>query len=243
MLDKIILNVPYGDRLQAKQLGAKWDPQQKVWFVPPGKNQTAFEHWLPKPSNKPELVLKSIGLLRNIVACWSCKGYCTVNALYSKDLIIKPYVETKRKKRKKKIKLSSIEAPEAVAGETDTAESEKFEQKTGFFILSEISEIPDSLLEFLIIRCPNYRLGKVNSNGQRLYRNHCDHCSIGLSDARLHKKDKGFNPTKLASVQSMQMIDLNFFSDIKLKADCIDYTENKFYCDNVIAQDYLMDFI
>lgn len=235
MLDKIILNVPYSERVQAKQLGAKWDAQQKVWYVPPGKSQTAFEHWLPEPANNPELVLSSIGLLRNIVACWSCKGICTVHALYSRDLTIRPFVAVKKNKKSKLSKVTTAE--------TNLDIPESVDNRSGFFILSEISEIPDSLLEFLIIRCPNYRLGKVNANGQRFYRNHCDHCAIGLSDTRLHKKDKGFNPTKLASVKSMQMIDLNFFSDLKLKSDYIDYTLNKLYSDNIIAQDYLMDFI
>merc|ERR1712032_703491 len=39
------LEVPFKEKDVAKGLGAKWDPQCKKWFVPPGANVVAFAKW------------------------------------------------------------------------------------------------------------------------------------------------------------------------------------------------------
>lgn len=39
------LNVPYSEKDQAKGLGARWDPDQKKWYVPEGKNLEPFNRW------------------------------------------------------------------------------------------------------------------------------------------------------------------------------------------------------
>ncbi len=207
MLDKKILNVAFKDKDQVKQLGAKWDPQQKVWYIPPGKEPSLFDAWLLKPSEKPELTISSIGIVRNIIACWSCKGYCTVCAIYARTI------------------------------------REKEQEKNGFFMLSEIAVIPDSLIDFLSLRCNNYKLGKVGESGEKFYRNHCDHCFIGFSDLRLHKKGVCFNPKAVNQCKSMQFIDLLFFDDLKVKADYVDYTEHDLLLNSVKQADYLNDFI
>lgn len=44
----IKLNVPYAEKDQARQLGARWDAALKTWYAPPGAMLTALERWLPK---------------------------------------------------------------------------------------------------------------------------------------------------------------------------------------------------
>jgi hypothetical protein len=218
MLTKIILNVPFKDKDQVKQLGAKWDPQLKVWYIPHGLNPKAFNNWLPKLSKQPTLILNSISLLRNIITCWSCKGYCTVYALCARNLQI-------------------LESNEKIP------DAQVSKMQEGFYVLLEISHIVDELSDFLSKRCQNFRYGKVNEQGFRFYRNHCEHCAIGFSDTRLHKKAGGFNPVKLSALQSMQCIELQFFSDIEVKSDYIDYSEHKLYTESLVISDYLLDFV
>lgn len=43
----ILLNVPYAEKDQARQLGAHWDAGVKKWYVPAGTLATPFERWLP----------------------------------------------------------------------------------------------------------------------------------------------------------------------------------------------------
>jgi hypothetical protein len=42
------LNVPYAEKDQARELGARWNPSRKRWYVPNGVALEAFERWLPK---------------------------------------------------------------------------------------------------------------------------------------------------------------------------------------------------
>lgn len=41
------LSVPFRDKDAAKALGARWDPLQRMWFVPAGRELAPFAAWLP----------------------------------------------------------------------------------------------------------------------------------------------------------------------------------------------------
>ncbi len=41
-----ILDVPFAEKEEAKQLGAQWDPDLRKWFVPQGDDVAPFEKWL-----------------------------------------------------------------------------------------------------------------------------------------------------------------------------------------------------
>ena len=40
-----LLKVPYAEKEEAKQLGARWDPKRKKWYVPAGVDAAPFERW------------------------------------------------------------------------------------------------------------------------------------------------------------------------------------------------------
>lgn len=42
---KTYLNVPYAQKDAAKALGARWDPINKKWYVPIGKDISPFAQW------------------------------------------------------------------------------------------------------------------------------------------------------------------------------------------------------
>ncbi|MBR4736332.1 MAG: DUF1738 domain-containing protein, partial [Rhodocyclaceae bacterium] len=44
--ERIWLDVPWTDKDEAKRLGAKWDGQEKAWYVPAGVDPKPFEKWL-----------------------------------------------------------------------------------------------------------------------------------------------------------------------------------------------------
>jgi antirestriction protein ArdC/phage/plasmid primase-like uncharacterized protein len=70
--EKTYLAVPYEQREEAKQAGAKWDRQEKLWFAPEGTDMTGLARWVPEkepapaPGMPPEQefaeVLKEAGL-------------------------------------------------------------------------------------------------------------------------------------------------------------------------------------
>ena len=45
--ERTYLAVPYAEKDEAKQLGAKWDRAEKAWYVPAGVGLEAFTPWLP----------------------------------------------------------------------------------------------------------------------------------------------------------------------------------------------------
>lgn len=46
---RINLNVPFPEKEEAKGLGAKWDKNQKTWYVPANVDPSAFQKWLEAP--------------------------------------------------------------------------------------------------------------------------------------------------------------------------------------------------
>jgi hypothetical protein len=42
----IPLNVPFKEKDEAKSHGARWNPDDKHWYVPVGVDATPFEKWL-----------------------------------------------------------------------------------------------------------------------------------------------------------------------------------------------------
>ena len=47
---KTYLNVPYAEKDAAKALGARWDPTNKKWYVPAGKDLALFSQWAIDPT-------------------------------------------------------------------------------------------------------------------------------------------------------------------------------------------------
>ncbi|MBH9553953.1 exodeoxyribonuclease VII large subunit [Inhella gelatinilytica] len=45
-MTKTYLTTEYKDREQVKNLGARWDPEARRWFVPPGRDVALFTQWL-----------------------------------------------------------------------------------------------------------------------------------------------------------------------------------------------------
>lgn len=47
----INLKVPFNEKDQAKSLGARWNAEAKVWYVPQGVDAAPFEKWLSSVPN------------------------------------------------------------------------------------------------------------------------------------------------------------------------------------------------
>ena len=48
----IILKVPYAEKDEAKALGARWNKERKIWYVPDGADGAPFKRWIA-PGNAP----------------------------------------------------------------------------------------------------------------------------------------------------------------------------------------------
>ena len=47
----INLKVPFNEKDQAKSLGARWNAEAKLWYVPQGVEAAPFEKWVTSASN------------------------------------------------------------------------------------------------------------------------------------------------------------------------------------------------
>ena len=47
----INLKVPFNEKDEAKSLGARWNAEAKLWYVPQGVDATPFEKWLSSAPN------------------------------------------------------------------------------------------------------------------------------------------------------------------------------------------------
>ena len=49
--NNINLKVPFNEKEQAKSLGARWNAEAKLWYVPAGVDAAPFEMWLSSAPN------------------------------------------------------------------------------------------------------------------------------------------------------------------------------------------------
>ncbi len=47
----INLKVPFNEKDQAKSLGARWNAEAKLWYVPQGVEAAPFEKWVTSATN------------------------------------------------------------------------------------------------------------------------------------------------------------------------------------------------
>ncbi len=47
------LKVPYAQKDEAKGLGARWNQERKVWYVPDGVDEAPFARWLVAGGQEP----------------------------------------------------------------------------------------------------------------------------------------------------------------------------------------------
>ncbi|MDL2259673.1 DUF5710 domain-containing protein [Deltaproteobacteria bacterium OttesenSCG-928-K17] len=55
--ERVVLDVPFEEKNQAKAAGAKWDRDNKVWVADPGTDLTRLGQWIPEKEPEPEKVL------------------------------------------------------------------------------------------------------------------------------------------------------------------------------------------
>lgn len=60
---RVDLWVPFSEKAQAKALGALFDPDREVWYVPPGVDLDKLSHWLP-PSDTEADAVRGVSLFQ-----------------------------------------------------------------------------------------------------------------------------------------------------------------------------------
>lgn len=76
-MPRIDLAVPFAEKDEAKRLGARWDGERKLWYVPDGVDAGAFGRWLP---SEPDISVRSNSyfIAQTTKPCWKCNEHTSV---------------------------------------------------------------------------------------------------------------------------------------------------------------------
>lgn len=78
---RVALSVPYAEKDQAKELGARWDADARVWYVPENLDASMFWRWLDR-NDETRVRCDSYALAQTPVKCWRCTKVTDVFALF-----------------------------------------------------------------------------------------------------------------------------------------------------------------
>jgi hypothetical protein len=70
-MPRIDLQVPITEKDAAKRLGARWDSQNKTWYVPDGVDAKPLQKWIAVPQS-PNIRAECWFLATTRRQCWRC---------------------------------------------------------------------------------------------------------------------------------------------------------------------------
>lgn len=69
----LYLDVPYFEKEEAKQLGAKWDPRVKKWYTDAyPEDYVKFAKWILKDTDDVIIATEYLYLIEGVQSCWKC---------------------------------------------------------------------------------------------------------------------------------------------------------------------------
>ncbi len=164
------LEVPYRQRELARQLGARWDAQRRVWYVVGGKDLTRFKDWLPRA---PYVNHRSASyvLLESQRICWQCRQATRVFgfALPGGHEALEALAEDSREG----VDSRASDEPEAGV---------RWVTQRDAAVLCYITHLSASALSRMEWLTPRYRKDFSAATRSRYYMNHCEACDSKLGD-------------------------------------------------------------
>ncbi len=177
------LDVPYPEKDVAKKLGARWDAELKLWFIPAGLSLDQFARWLPSANEDSELLIAPLYLKNSIERCYSCSEFSHVYCLAATQI-------------------KTIEYDDDDPNQKHTS---LINNENHLVDVLNLTSIHNDLLFFIKAKAPNYFPDFSKTQGRRVWINHCEHCNAKLGDFYMHCEPGGaFYPT---SDQEKSLID------------------------------------
>ncbi|EJN95053.1 DUF5710 domain-containing protein [Streptococcus ratti] len=156
---RLFLDVPYSEKDEAKQLGAKWHPQMKKWYTQcEREDYVRFSKWLLKRSDDVIIATDYLYIIEGHQECWKCKQSTLVVGLG-----IGEYIHIFGDLYNAEIEI--VEDSVGVGEEVHLAWTEKE------------SDIPPKLLNYLK---EHYFVKMMYSKtlGKHTFANYCQHCNV-----------------------------------------------------------------
>jgi hypothetical protein len=155
-MPRVDLQVPMTEKDAAKHLGARWDPQNKTWYVPNGVDAKPLQKWIAVPES-PNIRAEQWYLATAIRECWRCHVSSRVYG------IVLP------------------EGHEVWVVEDDPND-DSWERSELPTILSYVADVAQPIANCLRAIAPRYRIDYSQTTQSFYWMNHCEHCEAKLGD-------------------------------------------------------------
>lgn len=197
---RIDLDVPYSQKDEAKSLGARWDPQSKVWYVPDGVELGPMARWLPvlddcDLEHEPEFDVRSpyYYVMKSLSDCWKCNA---VSSVFSFKL---------------------PEEHEEFEPVEDDEDEFALDRNLGEWkshglrsTVSYVNSLPPRVQKQIRRFTENFKLAYSKKAGSRYFMNHCQHCGSKFGDFFMHNEPGGaFFPTSPGQASQMILYRVN----------------------------------
>lgn len=160
---RVDLDVPFEDKDKVKRLGARWDANWKVWYVPAGVDALNLKQWFPNISHG-QVRSKFFYTLTTMTECWKCKKAARIHG------ICLPSDHEK------------YELMETAAGVAIGA----WVPQRNATVLSYVEDVSNTVSTAIGKLTKHYKLAYSKQMGQWYWVNHCSHCGIKIGDHSLH---------------------------------------------------------
>jgi Domain of unknown function (DUF5710) len=185
---RVDLKVPFAQKDEAKTLGAKWDPDKKVWYVPEGADIKLFNKWVvesvPEDSIEVNLRASSYYIAVSARSCWKCQQKTKVYAF-----ILPSGFEA----------FSCGEEPQ-----DDCWVSYELPSP-----LTYITKLPRHAQEALSSITKNCYRDYSNTTHSSYWMNHCEHCKALLGDFDTIEDGAAFSPMSPGDAEKISLHHFN----------------------------------
>jgi hypothetical protein len=198
---RLDLQVPFTDKDAARQLGARWDPRQKIWYVPDGIDPAPLRQWLPH-AEPPNVRSASYLLATAVRQCWRCRaqtGVCAIMLPAGHETL---YVE-------------------------DDPADDYWELSDEPTLLSYIRDLAPAASIQLQALAPHYRVDYSQTTQSFYWMNHCEHCAAKLGDFDTNNEfGVAFDPANAVQAASISIREI--FEPFTASCGCYTYGIEQF---------------
>lgn len=165
-MSRIDLVVPFAEKDKAKQLGARWDSERKLWYVPDGVSVSAFEQWLSSKSSF-HVRSNSYFIAQTTKLCWKCSKHTTVFGFI-------------------------LPAGHEMLGPNDEDDGQDmWHQYNEPAITSYITDLLPTVMVRIKLFSQHYRIDFSKTIQSSYWMNHCEHCGMKQGDFEMYCEPQG----------------------------------------------------
>ncbi len=196
----LFINVPYLEKDEAKQLGAKWNPTKKMWYIENKYNYLNFSKWI-QPQGEL-VIIKNLYLIEGIRTCFKCKHSTRVICFaYDQHLNLDDFY---------KEDYTIHEINEKIKYETNNQD---------LILTLHINPIPEHVEDFIKSQQYNFKLRSSRTTGLKNRSNCCEQCDVLQGDFYLLEVDSPFYIEEPNDVSKLKIYKFQLKEDIIVSSE------------------------